>query len=41
MTAQAVDAGSITTFNNTVGGQTMTISGNTTFLESESVGSSR
>ena len=38
---KAVDAGSITTFNNTVGGQTLTISGNTTFLESQSVGSSK
>ena len=38
---KAVDAGSITTFNNTVGGQTLTISGNTTFLESQSVGSNK
>jgi hypothetical protein len=39
--AQTVSAANITTFNNTVGGQTLTISGNTSFLESQSVGSGK
>ena len=39
--AQSVTATHITTFNNTVGGQTLTISGNTSFLESQSVGSGK
>ena len=39
--SKAVNASDITTFNNTVGGQTLTISGNTTFLESQSVGTSK
>ena len=39
--AQTVSAANITTFNNTAGGQTLTISGNTSFLESQSVGSGK
>ena len=38
---QTVSAANITTFNNTVGGQTLTVSGNTSFLESQSVGSGK
>ena len=39
--AQTVSAANITTFNNTAGGQTLTVSGNTSFLESQSVGSGK
>ena len=38
---QTVSAANITTFNNTAGGQTLTVSGNTSFLESQSVGSGK
>ena len=39
--AQTVSAANITTFNNTAGGQTLTVSGNTSFLESQSVGTGK